>query len=54
MAIAQQLDFGSRAAAFECGPDPDDDLVDNPADDEAIDALPEPARVVAKPARRKK
>jgi hypothetical protein len=41
--------------AYERGPDRDDDLlVDNLADDEAIDALPEPACMVAKPTRRKK
>ena len=43
-----------ESIAYERGPDPDDDaLADDIADDEALAALPEPARVVAKPARRK-
>ena len=43
-----------ESIAYERGPDPDDDaLADDIADDEALAALPEPARMVAKPARRK-
>jgi hypothetical protein len=43
-----------EAGAYERGPDPDEDLVDNFADDEALDAPPPPVRATVKPAVRRK